>query len=47
MRIEFVECKYRYQAKKACPWASVIAKVTGGYRCFESVADYETWRRQK
>lgn len=47
MRREFVECKYRYQAAKACPWASVIAKVVGGYMCFESVDEYETWRRQK
>lgn len=27
MRTEYVECKYRYQAEKECPWASKIAKV--------------------
>lgn len=47
MKTEFVECKYRYQAKKKCLWASRIVKVTGGYLCFESITDYETWKAQK
>ncbi len=47
MRQEFVECASRATAKRRCPWAAVIAKVEGGYHAFESVADYETWRRQK
>jgi hypothetical protein len=34
-------------AKKQCPWASKIVKVDGGYMCFESLQDYETWRNQK
>ena len=47
MREKFVECGTRYQAAKECPWASKIAKVRGGFMCFESVEDYKTWRNQK
>lgn len=47
MRQKFVPCKYRYQALNECPWASRIAKVCGGYMCFESIADYLTFIRQK
>lgn len=47
MRIEFVECKYRYQALKECPWASKIVKVFCGYKCFESLDDYKIWKNQK
>ena len=47
MRQAFFECKYRYQAVKEMPWASVIVKVCGGYRGFESVTDYEIWKNQK
>lgn len=31
MRQEIVECKSRYSALKRCPWASVIARVVGGF----------------
>ena len=47
MRTKFVECGTRYQAAKECPWASRIAKVCGGFMCFESEYDYQTWRKQK
>jgi hypothetical protein len=47
MRIEFVECVSRSTAQRRCPWAAVIAKVCGGFRCFESVADYTTWKNQR
>lgn len=47
MRMQVINCKYRYQAVKAAPWASVIRKVTDGYACFESWDDYYTWRNQK
>lgn len=47
MRTKFVECGTRYQAAKECPWASKIAKVCGGFMCFESVDDYKIWRQQK
>lgn len=35
------------QAHKLAPWAAKVVKVDGGYMAFESVADYETWKRQK
>lgn len=47
MRKEFVECKSRSTAKKACPWAGIIAKVVGGFIAFESEDDYRTWKNQK
>lgn len=47
MKIKFVECKYRYQALKECPWASKIAKVVNGYHCFESSDEFKTWKNQK
>ena len=34
-------------ARTTCPWASTILPVTGGYQCFESVDDAQTWMRQK
>lgn len=47
MRTEFLEVSTRYQARKAAPWAAVIASVCGGFRAFESAADYQTWRNQR
>lgn len=46
MKTKFVSGS-RYIAAKVCPWASRISKVVGGFMCFESVADYETWKNQK
>lgn len=47
MRQKYVECKYRYQAIKECPWASKITKVCRGYMCFESITDYEIFKNRK
>lgn len=46
MRKQFIECRSRSAAKRQCPWAAKIAKADGGYWCFESTAEYETWRKQ-
>jgi len=46
MRKQFVEGS-RYLAAKTCPWACVMATVNGGYMCFESIEDYNTWKNQK
>lgn len=46
MRTQFVTGTRR-QATQQCPWAVKIVKAEGGYMCFESVTDYETWRKQK
>lgn len=47
MRTQFVETDSYAAASAACPWATKIVKVEGGYWCFESLADYETWQRQR
>lgn len=48
MRIEFLEgCKSAFKARKLAPWAAKVVRVTGGYRAYESMADYETARKQR
>lgn len=47
MRIETVEAKTAAAARKIAPWAARVAKVCGGYKCFESISDYDTWRAQR
>lgn len=47
MRNEFIQAKTAAEARKLAPWAAKVVKVDGGYRAFESIADYETWKRQK
>ena len=47
MKQQFVEAKNKKAAQAKCPWAEKIVKVTGGYRCFESAADYKIWKAQK
>ena len=46
MRREFIEADSREEAKELCPWASTVIEVDGGWMCFESVADAETWEAQ-
>ena len=46
MRRETIICKTLRTAKRRAPWAVKLAKVCGGWIAFESLADYETWRRQ-
>ena len=47
MRTQFVECKDRRTAKNRCPWAAKVVKAFGGFICFESIVDFETWKNQK
>ena len=47
MRRQFIECKEHKTAVSTCPWACKIVKVVGGYQAFESLADYEMWRKQR
>lgn len=47
MRIETVYGVTRKHAEKMMPWAAKIVKVEGGYKGFESIADYKTWKNQK
>lgn len=46
MRSQFVQVETLAEAEDACPWAAKIVEVDGGFRAFESVADYETWAQQ-
>jgi hypothetical protein len=46
MRQQFVQVDTREQAEEQCPWACEIVEVEGGWQCFESVSDYETWSKQ-
>ena len=43
----FIECASRNTAARRAPWATIIAKVCGGYRAFEYVTDYQIWRNQR
>jgi hypothetical protein len=47
MRKESINASSAKQARKLAPWAAKVVKVEGGYFAFESVADAQTWRRQK
>ena len=54
MRKQFIEMKDSTyspkdlkKAHEIAPWAVKIAKVEGGYIAFESIIDYDTWRKQK
>ena len=47
MKKQTVETTSRAAAVKAMPWAAKVVKVCGGYMGFESLSDYETWKRQK
>lgn len=46
MKVELIEATRKDRAAKAAPWATIIVKVQGGYMAFESITDYEIWRKQ-
>lgn len=43
MRTEIVSATSAAAARRLAPWATKVAKVSGGYLAFESVSDFETW----
>lgn len=48
MRTFFEQVETRYRAIKSCPFTPAhVAKVFGGYMCFESDNDYRVWKNQK
>jgi hypothetical protein len=47
MKTETVNAKSAKQARKLAPWAAKTVKVEGGYKAFEAMSDYQTWRRQR
>ena len=47
MRTFFAQVETRYRAIKICPFTPAhVAKVFGGYMCFESDNDYRVWKNQ-
>lgn len=45
MRTFFAQVETRYRAIKICPFTPAhVAKVFGGYMCFESDNDYRVWK---
>ena len=46
MKKEMISATSAKQARKLAPWAAKVVKVEGGYMAFESVSDYQTWRKQ-
>lgn len=48
MRTFFAQVETRYRAIKNCPFTPArVAKVFGGYMCFESHTDYAIRKNQK
>jgi hypothetical protein len=47
MRSQIVWFKTKQEALAECPWATECFEVVGGWICFESVQDAETWSNQK
>jgi hypothetical protein len=47
MRKQLLSVTSPKDAQKLAPWAAKIVKVDGGYMAFESMADYQAWKRQK
>lgn len=48
MKTYFAQVETRYKAIKECPFTlSNVAKVYGGFMCFESTTDYKMWKNQK
>jgi hypothetical protein len=45
--MKFIEAKSWEAAKRKYPEAQVIAKVEGGYMCFLTLQEYDTWKQQK
>jgi hypothetical protein len=47
MRKQFVTAQTLDEAEAACPWAAQIIEADGGYWCFESTQDADTWQSQE
>ena len=39
----FIIAKYRYEARKQCPWATIVIKFSDGFKCFETEDGYKAW----
>jgi len=43
----FIDARSYRAARRAAPWAAIIARVEGGYIAFRTITDYQTWRGQR
>ena len=42
----YVECKTKATARRLCPWCKGFVKAEGGYFCFDTVEEAETWEKK-
>ena len=47
MASRFIQANSKREAFDMAPDAAKLVKVNGGYMAFDSIDDYETWKRQK
>jgi len=47
MRQIFIEVETEEEAYDYAPWASEIVEVEGGFMAFESITDFEIWKKQE
>ena len=45
--LSVMKYKTRYDAKKACPWASKIAKCHLGWMAFAKIEEFESFKKDK
>lgn len=47
MKTQFCQVSTINEAINECPWACEVVEVDGGFMCFESIDDYNTWANQQ
>jgi len=47
MKTKFCQVSSKTEAFIECPWAAEAVEVDGGFMCFESIDDYNTWANQQ
>ena len=47
MASRFIQANSKREAYDMAPDAAKLIKVCGGYMAFDSIEDYETWKKQK
>ena len=47
MRTQFCQVETKEEALDICPWSAEVAEAEGGFMCFESGDDFNTWKNQK
>lgn len=47
MASRFIQANSKREAFEMAPDAAKLVKVCGGYMAFDSIDDYETWKKQR